>query len=53
MSAAQLFTMDSSFCEYKVYADIRGGTPLFIKKFPSDLSIVSLSPYVVLVICSK
>jgi len=50
LSAAEMFSMDSSFWGYKAYADIRCGSPNFSENFRH--TFVHLSPYVV-VICSK
>ena len=46
-----MFSVDSSFCRYKVCADIRGDSPNFYENFRP--SYVYVSPYVVLFFCPK
>jgi len=47
LSAAKMLSMNSSFWQYKVYVDIRGGSPNFYENFCQ--AYVHLSPYIVLV----
>ena len=51
LSAAIIFSVDSSFWLYKVYADIRGRSSNFYENFRQ--TYVYLSPYVVLVIVNS
>jgi len=47
-----MFSMDSSFWRYKVHADIRGGSPIFLMKLFRQI-YVYLRSYAVLIICPK